>query len=127
MERLRLELPAREGAPRRAREATRGACADLAEVVRARALLVVSEMVGNAVEHAWLEEDELIELRVSSEGDRCRIEVDDAGVGFTSGPRRHCPQAEAIHGRGLFLVSRLSSRWGVERLDQKTHVWAEIT
>src|SRR5262245_28457780 len=126
METLKLTLLPRAEAPAQARRAIRVACAELADELRARLELVVSELVSNAVEHAALAEHALIELRLTIEQSGCRVEVDDPGLPFTSRQRRPSPAVEAERGRGLFLVARLSSRWGVDRLRQTTRLWAQL-
>ena len=126
MEGMRLALLPFEDAPGAARRAVRAACAELDEQLRARVELVGSELVANAVEHALLEQSKRIELQLQVEQESCRVEVDDPGIGFTSEPQPVCADAEPSSGRGLFLVSALSRRWGVERVTQKTRVWAEI-
>ena len=126
METLKLTLAPRADAPSQARRAIRVPCSELTDGLRARLELVVSELVSNAVQHGALAEHAPIELRLTIEESRCRVEVDDPGLGFGSGERRPSPGVEAERGRGLFLVARLSSRWGVDRVRQKTRVWAEL-
>jgi len=126
METLKLTLLPRADAPSQARRAIRVACAELADELRARLELVVSELVSNAVEHAALAEHALIELRLTIADSRCRVEVDDPGVDFSLRRRQPSPAVETEPGRGLFLVARLSSRWGVDRLRQTTRLWAEL-
>ena len=75
--------------------------------------LLVSELVANAVEHARTPPGRLILVRFSFTVAELRIEVHDAGdalppVRAAAGP----PDPVAEAGRGLFLVRRLSSRWG---------------
>ncbi|MFJ5773308.1 SpoIIE family protein phosphatase [Streptomyces sp. NPDC093094] len=86
------------------------------------ALVVVSELVTNAVVHAGTD----IELH-------CRLEPDDAAlvVEVTDRhpvrPPRGTPAETREHGRGLRLVAGLAEAWGVTyRGDAKT-VWARLT
>jgi anti-sigma regulatory factor (Ser/Thr protein kinase) len=85
-------------------------------------LLVVSELVTNAVLHAGLGKAEAFVLRVEVAPPRIRVEVADPGSGFldvSKGPTD-------VHGRGLGIVARLAERWGTESKPQ-TKVWAEMT
>jgi anti-sigma regulatory factor (Ser/Thr protein kinase) len=124
METLRLALLPLPDAPAQARSAVR-AWSGVEDDARARLELVVTELVANAVKHAALDDNDVIEVRLDADELALRVEVEDAGIGFTSG-HGWCPDADAVGGRGLFLVSTLSSRWGVERANRKTRVWAEI-
>jgi two-component sensor histidine kinase len=81
------------------------------------ALLMVSELVTNAVSHGAppitvkvsCEESEGMVVRVSDGSDRI--------------PKPAEPEPHAENGRGLFLVDVLSSRWGVEPTEEGKEVW----
>jgi two-component sensor histidine kinase len=88
-----------------------------AEAVR----LAVSELVSNAVMHGT--GAIAVGLGVDEEG--VHVTVSDDGVGFTHSGQPVMPPAEAHGGRGLALVSMLSSRWGVLPGDP-TEVWCVI-
>src|SRR5436190_20347709 len=75
--------------------------------------LMVSELLSNSMKHANLDAGEMIELHVSAEDDRVRVEVVDAGPGFT--PKESVPSMYQDSGWGLFLVEQLSDRWGVDQ------------
>ncbi|SEO26162.1 ATP-binding protein [Actinacidiphila rubida] len=118
--------------PRRvaaARNATRKALAEWGVPPEAAeaAVLVVSELVTNAVRHAEVPSGREVGLRVTRPGpDRIRVEVDDAD---TTVPRLRVPSDDDESSRGLPLIVALSIRHGVcPRLHGigKT-VWAEIT
>jgi CheY-like chemotaxis protein/anti-sigma regulatory factor (Ser/Thr protein kinase) len=83
-------------------------------------LLVVSELVGNAVRHARTD------LRVVlSRGDTAvRVEVEDHGPGT---PEPRLPDDRAEGGRGLLLVGVVSQAWGVEDLADGKSVWADVS
>jgi CheY-like chemotaxis protein len=85
------------------------------------AVLVASELAGNALEHARTGFD--LRLRVRG-ADALRVEVLDRGPGS---PDLQTPDAISERGRGLQLVSHVSASWGVETVagDGKL-VWAEI-
>jgi anti-sigma regulatory factor (Ser/Thr protein kinase) len=83
------------------------------------AVLATSELVTNAVQHAGTR----VDLRVEIADETLRVEVVDYGDG--------CPvysrvASDADRGRGLMVVSRVATRWGVDlELDRKS-VWFEL-
>jgi len=84
------------------------------------ALVVVSELVTNAILHAHSECD----LLLKDADQILRIEVIDGGQGS---PELQRPAAHAEHGRGLLLVSAMCAAWGVDTLsDGRKMVWAEL-
>jgi anti-sigma regulatory factor (Ser/Thr protein kinase) len=92
----------------------------LADDDRATLQLLVSEVVTNAIRHAGCEEP--LELHARWD-DEVRIEVVNRGGGFI--PRPRAGGLEDPGGFGLYLVSRLADRWGVEA-DDTTCVWFVI-
>ena len=85
------------------------------------ALLVVTELVSNAVNHAGTTVS--VGISVSGEG-LVRVEVGD---GRTWPPQPREAEPDAVGGRGLLLVGALTDRWGVETQSDGKVVWAEIT
>ncbi len=86
--------------------------------------LLVSELVTNSVRHAQIGPEDSIHLKVRLSDEDVRVEVRDSGPGFE--PPAHDATAEAARdsGWGLFFVTQLADRWGVEREDGR--VWFEI-
>lgn len=83
-------------------------------------LLVTSELVTNAVMHAGTASD--LEVRLTPEEVEVRLSDGDPRV-----PRRRTLLgAVAGQGRGLTLLSALSSRWGVDRRTDGKTVWAVL-
>ena len=83
--------------------------------------VVVSELASNAVQHAATD----FVVRIDIEPRRVRIEVEDAGGG---NPVMQRPGTDEDRGRGLQIVSGLSTEWGVAYAPSgrgKT-VWAEL-
>ncbi len=80
------------------------------------ALLVISELVTNAVQHG----QPPLSLRVVMMTDEMRIEVADGGP---AAPRPRTPPVEQAGGRGLDIVSQLSSEWGWRRSASGKTVW----
>ncbi|WFE37520.1 ATP-binding protein [Micromonospora sp. WMMD998] len=89
---------------------------------------VLAELVGNAVRHAEALPGGVVRvawrLRVTDRGPSVRLRVTDGGSG--AGPRLRIAAPDAVDGRGLHIVSGLSSRWGVERDGPGQSVWAEF-
>jgi anti-sigma regulatory factor (Ser/Thr protein kinase) len=85
-------------------------------------VLLVSEVVSNAVLHSSGPQAAPITLTASVSDSAVRIDVTDAGGGFT--PRQRDP-ASINDGYGLYLVDKAASRWGVES-SGPTSVWFEL-
>ena len=84
------------------------------------ALLLVSELAVNAVEHGHPP----VRVGVDCGDGVMRIQVSDASP---VPPVRRTPSVQAESGRGVALVDRLSRGWGVlHDADGKT-VWCELT
>jgi anti-sigma regulatory factor (Ser/Thr protein kinase) len=86
-------------------------------------LVMVSEVVANAVRYGDPEADGRIGLRLEAEGDTLRAVVTDAGPEFMIEPRV-LNEAELGH-LGLAIVDGLADRWGLS-LDGKKAVWFEM-
>lgn len=84
------------------------------------AVLVVSEMVANAVTHAGTD----CELRISVNPIALRVEVVDRGAGTPDPLPRSNTRSS---GRGLHLIDAVTAAWGVEpEPDGGKTVWAEL-
>jgi DNA-binding NarL/FixJ family response regulator len=83
------------------------------------ALLVVSELVTNAVTHAA--SDARLELRLAP--GVLRIEVSDNGTGA---PEPQSIDVTRPSGRGLLLVSAMAVAWGIDPIPDGKVVWAEL-
>ncbi len=84
------------------------------------AVLLVSELVGNAVRHTGAR---VFGLRMRRRTGWIRIEVRDPSRGL---PCLMPVQELDVSGRGLFLVDRLSDRWGVDLLPRGKTTWFEM-
>jgi DNA-binding NarL/FixJ family response regulator len=83
-------------------------------------LLVVTELVNNAVTHARSG----CELRISVNPLTLRVEVVDEGTGT---PDPLPPSSTRNHGRGLHLIDALTAAWGYEPVPSGGKmVWAEL-
>lgn len=91
------------------------------------AVLVTSELVTNALVHAGI--PVRLALRSVNGGRDLLIEVTDAGpLEGEARPKalRHEHVAESTSGRGLLMVERLSSSWGVRPEGVGKTVWAIV-
>ena len=116
MSRETVSLPSDARAAAEARHALAPSVDGLAPDRRADVLLLATELVTNAFRHG----EPPITLVIDRQGDRLRIEVEDAGAGR---PTR-APDPGPSGGWGLLLVEGAADRWGV--LDGSTNVWFEI-
>lgn len=118
--RARISLTADPRSPARARAFVRSTCREWeCESVTDTASLVVSELVTNALLHAGTGS----ELRLTRVGGSLLIGVIDAGGGS---PDVFDAQTEDEHGRGLVLISALSTAWGVDGDDERKTIWAQV-
>jgi anti-sigma regulatory factor (Ser/Thr protein kinase) len=85
--------------------------------------LLVSELVTNSVQHAKVGPDDSIALKLSVSSEVIRVDIEDNGPGFE--PPTEMGEADRDRGWGLFFVSQLATRWGVETGDDAC-VWFEI-
>jgi len=101
------------------------AAAGVADPERADALVVVSELVANALRHARSLDGDVVRLmwRVLPE----EVEVAVADGGSSTSPRVDRPPFAALSGRGLGIVDALSETWGVEGVGTDYQlVWAVV-
>jgi anti-sigma regulatory factor (Ser/Thr protein kinase) len=119
---LELELPGDNAAPAMARRAVDERVDHGCDEEQTGALmLLVTELVTNAVLHAGAPGSPVL-LRVLLGPTILRVEVHDRGPGF----EQRTPEPRGSGGGyGLFLVERMSSRWGVHR-NETTYVWFEL-
>ncbi|WP_419997949.1 ATP-binding protein [Streptomyces boninensis] len=118
-----VRLPSRPESAATARRLTESVClgtwglsAQLAE----NAVLLVSELVGNAVRHTGAR---TFGLRMLRRRGWIRIEVRDPSRGL---PCLMPVREMDTSGRGLFLVDKLADRWGVDLLPRGKSTWFEM-
>jgi serine/threonine-protein kinase RsbW len=119
---LQMTLPTANHAVRMARQATRDALAtwQLA-YLEETAVLLVSELVTNAVRHARGGDE--VTLVLQTAGTWLRIEVTDADPQW---PQPRTPAGFDGSGFGLVLVDALAGKWGVRETATGKAVWAEL-
>jgi two-component sensor histidine kinase len=113
-------LLALEPRPESARMARRALTAGrLDEDVEHTVTLLATEIVGNAVRHADLRDDQRIVFFARLGDDYAHVEVADQGQGFD-------PTTVRSEGFGLRMLAKLSTRWGVDCNDRGCKVWFEV-
>lgn len=88
------------------------------------ALLVLSELVSNAVKHASPLPGGEVRVRWSRAGDVLHLEITDGGA--ATRPAAVVAAMSALGGRGLDIVRRVARRWGVTEGVGSVTVWADI-
>jgi anti-sigma regulatory factor (Ser/Thr protein kinase) len=91
---------------------------------RETVVLLVSELVSNAVQHGGPHgPDASVGLMVDEHSGGVRVEVTDSGNGV---PRPGDGAIDRPSGRGLLLVEALANRWGCDRMAVGKTVWFEL-
>jgi hypothetical protein len=85
------------------------------------AVLVVSELVSNALRHA--PGPASYPLRVQRHGPGVRLYVADSS---TAAPAILEPDEGAAHGRGMRMIAALASAWGAEKRCAGKQVWVDV-
>jgi anti-sigma regulatory factor (Ser/Thr protein kinase) len=116
---LVVSLPRSPDSARNARSAVRSALAGLDGRIVEMSVLLVDELVANAVLHG----DGPISLAVGVQGHCVRVAVADEGQGL---PVHQAPSSTSENGRGLSIVNAAASQWGVEATDRGKSVWFEM-
>jgi anti-sigma regulatory factor (Ser/Thr protein kinase) len=116
---LRLNGSPEAGA--RARRALSRLRADIDPPLMETLRLLVTELVSNSVRHAH---SDTVVLKIAVGRSAVLTEVTDEGPGFD--PAQTGPSGAKDSGWGLFLVERLSHRWGVVQDGGATRVWFEL-
>ncbi len=117
-----MTLSTADHAVRLARQATRDALATWRlAYLEETAVLLVSELVTNAVRHA--RGGNAITLELQAAGTWLRIEVQDADPRW---PQPRTPAGFDGSGFGLVLVDALAGKWGVRETATGKAVWAEV-
>jgi anti-sigma regulatory factor (Ser/Thr protein kinase) len=116
-----MDLVGRPASVRKARVFTGDALADggvEASVIEV-AVLLVSELVTNAVVHAG----GTVWVTVHADAHWVRIDVEDQGRGR---PELRPARQNQPGGRGVGVVDKLATHWGTERRATHKLVWCEI-
>jgi serine/threonine-protein kinase RsbW len=92
--------------------------------VRQDVMLVISELVSNAVKHATPLPGGKVEVRCAVNEDCLHIEITDGGA--LTRPSPVVATGFALGGRGLDIVRMISREWGVNRGGDTVTVWADV-
>ncbi len=87
------------------------------------ALIVISEMIANAVSHGLPTEDGMVEISWTLNGDLLELSVYDGGKGGSLKPIDF--DEDSLSGRGLSIINRVADRWWVD-MSRGTRVNAEL-
>ena len=118
---FRIRIGGDELAPRQARCQVAALRPELDDYLLDTTQLLVTEVVTNSVRSAGAD---ALELAVSVDPERVRVEVENPGTSFE--PRSREESEKANPGWGLFLVDELSDQWGVQGDSDRQRVWFEI-
>jgi serine/threonine-protein kinase RsbW len=88
------------------------------------ALIVLSEMIANAITHGQPSADGTVEMSWAIKNGLLEISVCDAGEGASLKPVDF--DEDSLSGRGLSIISRVVDRWWVD-MTHGTRVSAELT
>ena len=91
---------------------------DLKHDVRARMMLLLSELVTNSVRHSGCPPADQVDVLIKQIDHAVHVEVRDPGPGQGIEP------SDALDHAGLRLVDSLSNRWGVR--EHPTTVWFDV-
>jgi anti-sigma regulatory factor (Ser/Thr protein kinase) len=118
---FQIRIGGDELAPRQARRQVATMRSDVDRSVLDTTQLLVTELVTNSVRHAGAE---AVDLAVSVDPTKVRVEVTNPGAPFEPRPREEAEEPDP--GWGLFLVDELSDAWGVQADPDRQRVWFEL-
>jgi anti-sigma regulatory factor (Ser/Thr protein kinase) len=90
----------------------------------ADAVLVVSELVSNAILHAYPLPGELLKVAWAMDDGWLEVAVSDGGSATV--PHAGHPTSASVGGRGLAIVAHISQTWGVRTDEVGLTVWAVL-
>jgi anti-sigma regulatory factor (Ser/Thr protein kinase) len=88
------------------------------------AALVVSELLSNAILHAYPLPGERLRVAWAVNGNSVEVAVSDGGSATM--PHAGHPSPSSVSGRGLSIVENLSQNWGVRAEEVGLTVWAVL-
>lgn len=88
------------------------------------AVLVVSELLSNALRHAHPLPSGMVRVAWLWTDDHVEVAVSDGGA--ATEPRAGRPTLSSLGGRGLGIVEYVAERWGVRHDGETTTVWAVL-
>jgi anti-sigma regulatory factor (Ser/Thr protein kinase) len=132
VEEFAVELGGGVDAAAAARRAIEAHVHRLPDPLHGDVLLLVTELVTNAVLHGRSGDEDSVRLECRRAGDRLRFLVSEPGRqpnGNGAAPRLapHSPNGDRPSGWGLVLVERIAEQWGVLDGRPGTCVWFEVS
>ena len=121
---LNLTLTEENGAAAAARRGLLEGNGMLPPAIRDDVLLLVSELVTNAVRHAGAGPERPVQVQLLHGPCCVVVAVTDEGPGFTRNPSPSTGSESG--GWGLFLVDQIADRWDVEYTTSGSRVWFKI-
>ena len=88
------------------------------------AVLVLSELLSNAIKHAAPLPGGSITIRWEIRPECLHLEITDGGA--LTRPHAAAAAASAVGGRGLDIVRTVCSQWGVTEGEKSVTVWADL-
>jgi anti-sigma regulatory factor (Ser/Thr protein kinase) len=88
------------------------------------AVLVLSELVSNAIKHAAPLPSGEIQVRWDLNDDRLHLEITDGGA--MTRPHPSNAAVSSLGGRGLDIVRSICRSWGVTEKEGAVTVWADL-
>jgi len=118
-----VRLPSVPASPSVARDAMEQSLkASLPPIKLDQVRILISELVSNAIRHAEMSPDAVIEVLGTVDPSLLHVEVQDRGAGFE-------PRLEELGdldtGWGLYILDQLADRWGTTQNDPSS-VWFEM-
>ncbi|MEP6760767.1 MAG: ATP-binding protein [Sporichthyaceae bacterium] len=92
--------------------------------MRDDAVLVLCELVSNAIKHASPLPSGDISVRWTLQRDRLHLEITDGGA--LTRPQAAVAAVSSLGGRGLDIVRTICSEWGVTEDGNAVTVWADL-
>jgi anti-sigma regulatory factor (Ser/Thr protein kinase) len=89
------------------------------------AVLVISELLSNAILHAYPLPGESLQVTWAVDGSSVEVAVSDGGSATV--PHAGHPSPSSINGRGLSIVEHLCQTWGIRADDLGLTVWAVVS
>ena len=121
---MAVSLNGGAGAAAEARRAVVAADGSLPTTVREDLMLLVTELVTNAVRHADVGPEQSLDLALRVSPGHVRVEVADPGEGFDAESAPRGPGEPG--GWGLYLVEQIADAWGIRPTAPGTCVWFEL-
>lgn len=112
-------------APSAVRTALRERAAHLPTELCDDLMLLLTEIVTNAVLHSGARPGQAIKIDMRERTGSVYVVVTDPGDGFER-PSDLKPNHDTPGGLGLVLVDRLARAWGTNRADGRSTVWFEL-